>query len=87
MHCTLGSCGVCATCVYLACRLDYALLCCYTPLFNPSACSPLNRIAKIVLTTPTTTSNKCEDKLYFIILKAGESKDFFSKLMFKLHFS
>jgi len=41
-------------CVYLLFRLDYALLCCYTPLFNPSAGSLLNHIAKTVLITPTT---------------------------------
>ena len=34
-HCTLDTCGVCAMCVYSQCRLDYALLCCCTPLFQP----------------------------------------------------
>ena len=53
-YCTLGACDVRTMCVNLLFRLDYALLCCYTPLFNPSAGSPLNHIAKTVLITPTT---------------------------------
>jgi hypothetical protein len=57
---SLDTCGVRAVCVYLPCRLDYALLCCYTPLFNPSACSPLNNIAKTVSTTPITRSTIIE---------------------------
>jgi hypothetical protein len=54
-HCTLDTWSVRAICVYLQCKLDYALLCCYTPLFNPSASSPLNsplnHITKIVSIT------------------------------------
>jgi len=53
-YCTLDARGVRTMCVYLLCRLDYALLCCYTPLFNPSVHSPLNHIAKTVFTIPTT---------------------------------
>jgi hypothetical protein len=53
-QCTLDTWSVRAICVYLQCKLDYALFCCYTPFFNPSASSPLNHITKIVSITLTT---------------------------------
>jgi hypothetical protein len=49
-HCTLDTCGVHTMCAYLQSKLDYVLLF----AFQPSVCSPLNHIAKTVLTTYTT---------------------------------
>jgi len=67
-HRSLDTCDVRAVCVYLPCRLDYALLCCFSQLFNPSARSPPNHIAKTVSTTPTTRSTIIECLLETLVL-------------------
>ena len=67
-HRSLDICDVRAMCVYLPRRLDYALLCCYSRHFNPSARSPLNHNAKTVSTTPTTRSTITECLLETLVL-------------------
>lgn len=57
-HSTVDTCGVhvvCLTTVYARiCAVLLAILLYFTPLFNPSACSPLNHIGKTVSSKPTT---------------------------------
>jgi len=58
------------------------LLCCYTPLFDPSAGSPLNQIAKTVFITPTTvwfevrTDVMIETSLQYLAFKLGPGSAF-----------
>jgi len=74
--------GVCTLCVYLLFRLDYALLRCYTPLFNLCAGFPLNHIAKTVLITSTTvwfevrTYVMIETSLQYLAFKLGPGSAF-----------